>query len=76
MGLISIHPEQRGRGLGRLMNAFTILEALTRLPGNQVNENVAVNNAPSWAMVRRCGLQERPELVMVILSRERTRFTR
>ena len=76
VGLISVHPEQRGRGLGRLMNAVTILEALARLPGDRVNENVAVDNAPSWAMVRRCGLEERSELVTVILSREATRFTR
>jgi len=76
VGAVAVHPEQRGRGFGRLMNAFTVQEALERLPGDTVYEHVAVDNAPSRAMVRRCGLHEDAGRVALAISRAATSFTR
>lgn len=76
VGLIAVAPNQRGKGLGRVVNALSIVAALD-LPGaDSVMEFVGPTNGTSARMVAGCGVLNDPDRHVVMLSCGGARLTR
>jgi len=76
-GLVSVDPSQRGKGLGRFVNAMMVVRVFGKLNASHVYELVSASNEPSRRMVQSCGLRHEPLLVCAMaISRERERYTR
>lgn len=77
IGLIAVAEDQRGRGLGRFMNALLVKAAFEKLGARSVYELVATENLASRRVVEACGLRLAPELRCgVAVSFDAGRFTR
>jgi|GEM_PF-1595209 len=55
-GMVSVLAAQRGRGLGKLMNAMTLTESHKCFGWRYANESVSPENQVSQAMIKACGL--------------------
>ena len=76
-GLVAVDDAQRGKGLGRLINAMMVVAAFRDLGASHVYELVSATNEVSRRMVEACGLRHAPELVCGLATREQAaRFTR
>jgi ribosomal protein S18 acetylase RimI-like enzyme len=76
VGLVAVAPSQRGRGLGRLVNAHAIGAAFDRLGAGSVYEQVSATNIPSRRMVEAAGLALDPSLVAgIAVPADTARFT-
>ena len=67
-GMVSVSPAQRGRGLGRLVNAIMLVESYARFAWSLAKEQVAADNAASQAMIEACGLGNGEGLVSIAAS--------
>ncbi|EJL49478.1 acetyltransferase, ribosomal protein N-acetylase [Rhizobium sp. CF122] len=63
VGLITVTADQRGKGLGRLVNALAIMAAFETLGADEVVEFVHADNAVSRRMIQSCGLQLDPTIL-------------
>ncbi|TLX16317.1 GNAT family N-acetyltransferase [Rhizobium sp. MHM7A] len=63
VGLITVAPQARGRGLGRSINAMAIMAAVEDLGADAVVEFVHADNTVSRRMIEACGLRLDPRLV-------------
>jgi RimJ/RimL family protein N-acetyltransferase len=61
-GLVAVDPAQRGRGLGRYVNARMVAAVFRRLGAEAVYEMVRAGNQPSCRMVEAAGLRRHPRL--------------
>jgi len=62
-GLIAVAESERGRGLGRYINAKVVKAAFETLGAHSVYELVTATNIASRRMVAACGLQHDPSFV-------------
>lgn len=76
VGLIAVDPSYRGLGLGKLVDAYANLAAVTELEAKGTMEFVARDNAPSRAMLESCGLRQVEGKFVVVLSTSADRITR
>lgn len=76
VGLVAVAEQQRGRRLGRRINARAICLALEALGANAIYELVASDNDPSRRMVESCGLRLRSDLICGIATSDGHRFTK
>ncbi len=63
VGLIAVTAQQRGRGVGRYVNALAITAAVNVLGAHTVVEFVRADNTPSRRMIESCGLRLDPALL-------------
>lgn len=75
-GMVSVSLENRGRGLGKLVNAVTLAESQTRFGWQMVCEQVVPDNRASRAMIEACGLRHDEGLVSVAAFNSEEGFTR
>lgn len=77
IGLIAVAQAQRGKGLGRLVNAMLLDAAARELQAGHVYELVGASNTASRRMVESCGLGLASDLVCGVATPAREdRFTR
>ena len=76
IGLISVAPRCRGKRLGSLVNAFTLIESHRAFGWSLVHEQVQETNSASRKMIESCGLHRRDGLCVVSASRDAERFTK
>jgi RimJ/RimL family protein N-acetyltransferase len=76
VGLVAVDPDQRGRQLGRRVNARAIAMAIDALGAETIYELVAPDNEASRRMVESCGPRRRADLLCGIASSRGPRFTR
>lgn len=76
VGLIAVAPELRGQDLGKYVDALTNLVALDRLGATGTMEFVARDNIPSRRMLEACGLRNRADIAVTMLSLSGHRLTR
>ncbi len=76
-GLVAVADAQRGKGLGRYINARMIASVMRALEATHVYELVTETNVHSRRMVAACGLRHDPGLVCGLATPlESARFTR
>jgi RimJ/RimL family protein N-acetyltransferase len=76
VGLVAVAQAQRGRGLGRLVNAMLLDAAARELHAGHVYELVGASNTASRKMVESCGLRLADDLLCgVATPTEEGRFT-
>jgi GNAT superfamily N-acetyltransferase len=75
-GLVAVSPAHRGKGLGILVNAMMVREAIERLQAENIYELVSATNMPSRRMVEACGLRLNPDFKSGSASRGATPYTR
>lgn len=75
-GMVSVSPSHRGKGLGKLVNAVMMIESQKAFAWTTVKEQVAVDNVPSRAMIKACGLDNSEGLVSVAAINSDEAFTR
>jgi len=75
-GLVAVSPKQRGKSVGRYINACAILAAFTDLGADAVYELVHESNAVSRRMVESCGLRHQPAYKTGTVTSGAERFTR
>ena len=75
-GMVSVQEAQRGRGLGKVMNALALMESHKRFGWRYANEGVAADNPVSQAMIKACGLDHSAGLWSVAAMDSDERFTR
>lgn len=75
-GMVSVSPDQRRRGLGRLINAVMLLESQKRFGWTMAKEQVAADNAASQAMIKACGLSNEDGYVSMAAISSGESFTR
>ena len=63
VGLIAVAAQQRGNGLGRLINALAIRGAFETLGADEVVEFVHADNTVSRRMIEACGLRLDPAIL-------------
>ncbi|WP_431322419.1 N-acetyltransferase family protein [Rhizobium sp. YTU87027] len=63
VGLIAVAAQQRGNGLGRLINALAVREAFETLGADEVVEFVHADNTVSRRMIEACGLRLDPAIL-------------
>lgn len=76
VGLVAVAPDQRGRGLGRRINARAICMAVQALGADAIYELVSADNVPSRRMVEACGPRLRADLLCGIGTAGTQRFTK
>lgn len=76
VGLVSVDPGARGKGLGKLANARALIESHAAMGWSRATEFVAADNPASRAMVAACGLNLDAAMVAAIATRGEERFTR
>ncbi|MGB5556910.1 MAG: GNAT family N-acetyltransferase [Paracoccaceae bacterium] len=76
VGLVSVDPKARGKGLGKLANARALIDSHAAMGWTQATEFVAADNPASRAMVAASGLTVDAGLVTAIATRGAERFTR
>ncbi len=75
-GMVSVTAAQRGKGLGKLVNAVVLAESQKRLSWHRVMEQAAHDNAASQAMIAACGLERDENNVTVAAIDMDETFTR
>lgn len=76
-GLVAVNETQRGRGLGKFVNALMIERVFRELEASHIYELVSANNVPSRRMVEACGLSLEPTLTCGIATPQvNARFTK
>ncbi len=76
-GLVCVDPTQRGKGLGRFVNAMVTVRVFSKLNATHIYELVSATNDASRRMVQSCGLKHEPHLVCgMAVSQGRERYTR
>jgi L-amino acid N-acyltransferase YncA len=76
VGLVAVAQAQRGKGLGRLVNAMLLDAAARELQAGHVYELVGASNTASRKMVESCGLRLADDLLCgVATPTEEGRFT-
>ena len=76
-GLVAVAEAQRGKGLGKYLNACVIVSAFRYLDATHIYELVSATNTPSRRMVESCGLRLEPALVCgSARPKDGARFTR
>lgn len=75
-GMVSVLAAQRGRGLGKLMNALTLTESHKCFGWRYANEGVAPDNPVSQAMIKACGLDHSAGLWSLATMNSNETFTR
>jgi hypothetical protein len=76
-GLVAVAKSQRGKGLGKYINASMIVSVFRDLDATHIYELVSASNAPSRRMVASSGLHLEPDLVCgVATPNDSVRFTR
>ncbi|MBB3541977.1 MULTISPECIES: GNAT family N-acetyltransferase [unclassified Rhizobium] len=63
VGLIAVAAQQRGKGLGRLINALAVRAAFETLGADEVVEFVHADNIISRRMIEACGLRLDPSIL-------------
>jgi Acetyltransferase (GNAT) family len=76
VGLIAVSPDQRGKQVGRYVNACTVTAALGDLGAKTVYELVSSTNVASRRMVESCGLSLNPAFKTGAATTAGERFTR
>jgi len=77
VGLIAVAEAQRGKGLGRLVNALLVKAAIEELGASHVYEMVGRQNLASRRMVEACGLSVAADVLCgVAMPAATDRFTR
>lgn len=76
VGLITVAAQQRGNGIGRLVNALAIRAAFETLGADEVVEFVHADNTVSRRMIEACGLQLDPKILCGLATpKDDSRFT-
>jgi hypothetical protein len=76
-GLVAVAESQRGKKLGRFVNAMMVEGVFTSLGAEMIYELVSSTNLPSRKMVESCGLSFDPSVVCGgAVRKARGRFTR
>lgn len=75
-GMVSVAEGQRGRGLGRLVNAIMLKESQARFGWTLAKEQVAADNPASRAMIEACGLNNDDGYVSIAAINSEESFTR
>lgn len=76
-GLVCVDPSQRGKGLGKFVNAMMTVRVFSTLNASHIYELVSATNDASRRMVGSCGLRHEPRLVCgMAVSQGRERYTR
>ena len=75
-GMVSVAPDQRRRGLGRLVNAVMLKESQARFGWTLAKEQVAADNTASRAMIEACGLNNDDGHVSIAAINSEESFTR
>jgi hypothetical protein len=76
-GLVAVAAAERGKGLGKYVNALIIRNVFDRLYASHVYELVSAGNTASQKMVEACGLYRDPAFVCGIATPiDAARFTR
>jgi len=75
-GMVSVSDENRGRGLGKLINALALVESQRRFGWRVATEHVAVDNAVSRSMILACGLDQARGLTSITATAPEEGFTR
>ncbi|MEM7223140.1 MAG: GNAT family N-acetyltransferase [Pseudomonadota bacterium] len=75
IGLISVDPRCRGKRLGSLVNALTLIESHRAFGWTKVHEQVHESNTASRKMIEACGLDRKEDLCAVTASRDQARFS-
>jgi RimJ/RimL family protein N-acetyltransferase len=77
VGLVAVSLGERGRGLGRYVNALMVAQAFDILGADVVYEIVHTSNEPSQRIVTGCGLYRHPTLQCgIAVAGHAERFTR
>ncbi len=74
-GLVCVDKSQRGKGLGKLVNALMLRGCVTDLGAERVQQFVSSDNESSRRMVEHCGLQYDPSVKCGIATSAGERFT-
>jgi GNAT superfamily N-acetyltransferase len=61
-GLVAVREDLRNRGIGVLVNALALQEAVNELEAERVQEYARTSNVPSCRMIERCGLRLRTDV--------------
>ncbi|MGI9477373.1 MAG: GNAT family N-acetyltransferase [Hyphomicrobiaceae bacterium] len=75
-GLVAVSPDQRGKRLGKFVNAQLIANCMSDLGAEFVHQFVASSNVPSRRMVESSGLRLDPSLLCGLAVKGGERFTR
>ena len=75
-GMVSVSDENRGRGLGKLINALALVESQRRFGWRVATEQVAADNAVSRSMILACGLDPSRGLTSITATAPDAGFTR
>ena len=75
-GMVSVSPTYRGRGLGKLANAFMLSKSHEVFGWTSAKEQVSPDNAASQAMIKACGLDNDAGLVSIGATNSGESFTR
>lgn len=76
VGTVSVAPSAQGLGLGTLVTALLVRDGLRAFDATSVTAVAQPGNAPSRAMLARCGLRHDPSRATVILNRSGAFHTR
>jgi hypothetical protein len=76
VGSVSVAPSERGKGLGTLVTALLIRDGVHAFTPTAVAGIAQPSNAPSRAMLMRCGLVQDPSRATVIFNRSGVFHTR
>ncbi|MEK1894993.1 MAG: GNAT family N-acetyltransferase [Rhizobium sp.] len=68
VGLITVTADQRGKGLGRVVNALAIMAAFEKLGADEVVEFVHADNTASRRMIGSCGLRLDPAILCCLAT--------
>ena len=75
-GSVSVAEECRGMGLGKLLNAATLLDSYELYGWTGVIAQARPDNAPSRRMIEACGVQMSPDLMTISVIASEEEFTR
>ncbi len=75
-GMVSVDEAYRGRGLGKLVNALSLIESAGLFEWNAATEQVAADNLASRAMITACGLDDSDGMYSVVAMKPGEVFTR
>jgi hypothetical protein len=75
-GLVAVSQDQRGKGLGKFINAQLIANYFANLGAELIHQHVASSNVPPCRMVEASGLKLEPTLLCGLAVTGGERFTR
>jgi hypothetical protein len=67
-GAVSVAPLIRQKGLGTLTNAILLRDSQKMTGWTRVLEQAKEDNLPSCGMIRKCGLEQDPNLVTIVVN--------